>query len=108
MKFPERLAAEHRVKGDDLVDVDWRESEPLCHPLDCFLWNAAVRLLDRVQYHQRRRALFVVGIMCEQLRDFGVELRRGFPLRIAPQRIWNWFVRFGHLIEPQRRGDTER
>src|SRR5947208_979779 len=63
MKFPKRLASEHWIKRDDLVDVDRRQSELLRRPLDRFLRNPAVRFLNRVQPHQRRRSRFVRRIL---------------------------------------------
>ena len=76
MPTPDRLLAEHRVEGDELLDVDRLELELRGDPLDGVARDEALVLLDEVQERQRRAALHRV------VRDHLVNLAEGVGLEV--------------------------
>ena len=70
--FAHRLLPQHRIKRQDFLDVDRLQFQFFRRPLNRFPRNPAELFLDRVQHHERRRALH--GIMRDQLVHFRFQI----------------------------------
>src|SRR5712691_10810650 len=87
MIFAHRLLLKHRIESHQLININRLELQFCGNPFDSLLRNVTKVLLNSVQQHQRRAALF--RVMRDKLIDFCLQRSWDSEIRLGQQLAGN-------------------
>src|SRR5262249_7659130 len=81
VRFSSASLAQHRIKRDQLENVDWLEPELLRDPGHSVIVNEAEVFLPKVEQRQRRTPLVIARISRDRFIHFSLQLGRNVCAR---------------------------